>query len=97
MTMVGYPAADVGAMYEAESARIWEAMNMPTDTELLKLSAKSLGYAIEDFDTSCDLVNEAAEMLVDTPEGDQVASILSEMEVLLKSMKDLRDKWRAGK
>lgn len=98
MTVVGYPVrtdAEIDAMYEAESARIWEEQNMQTDTEKLKLAARSLTWAAEDFDKCCDYVNEAAEELVDTPEGDKVASVLGEMEILLKEMREMAGKWGA--
>ena len=93
MTVIGYPIQNIDAMYEAESARMWEEQNMPTDTEMLHLAAKSLRLAATDLDTTCDLVNEAAEAIVDTPEGDKIASILGEMENILKDLREMAEKW----
>lgn len=87
---------DVGIMVEEQAAKEWERLNAPTDTEMLHLAAKSLGYAIGDLDTSCDLVQEAMESLLDTPEGDRVASALTEMESILKELKELQGKWEVA-
>ncbi len=82
-------------MYESESARMWEEQNTPTDGEKLRLAGKSLDYAISDLNEGCDRVNEAAELLVDTPEGDRVVSILDDMKKVLKDLAEMRDAWRA--
>lgn len=87
----------VDLIAEKEAAKAWEELNMPTDTETLHQAAKSLGYAIEDLDTSLDLVNEAAELLVDTPEGDRVSSLLQEMESALKDLRGMQRKWQEAK
>ena len=79
---------DIGAMIEARNAREWEELNMPNaDGAVLTLAARSLKYAVEDLDKTLDLINEAAEILVDTPEGDRVASYMNEMENMLTDLK----------
>ena len=84
---------NVAVMVEEAAAREWENQNMPTDGETLRQAAKSLGYAIEELDVAADDVNEAAETLIDTPEGDRVASVLAEMEILLKDLKKFHEEW----
>lgn len=93
MTVIGYPMQNIDAAYEAESARIWEEQNRQTDTEMLRLASKSLRLAADDLDSTCDLVNEAAEAVVDTPEGDKIASILGEMKSILKGLREMAEKW----
>ena len=85
---------NVAVMIEEAAAQEWERINMRTDGETLNMAAKSLQMAIEDLDLATDEVNEAAETLVDTPEGDRVASILEEMESVLKSLKEYQAEWR---
>lgn len=75
---------------------MYEAKDVPADSELLRMASKSIRLAIEDMDTSMELVNEAAEELVDTPDGDRIASILGEMEGLLKDLKDMQSKWEVA-
>lgn len=87
---------DLDYMIEKEAMCAWEEQNRVTDGESLRQAAKALQFAIEDLDTSADWVNEAAEILVDTPEGDKVASILEEMERILKDLKTMHDKWEKG-
>ena len=86
---------DVAIMIEEAAAQEWERLNTPTDGETLRQAAKSLGYAINELDEAADCVNEAAETLTDTPEGDRIRSILDEMETLLKDMKEYKTKWEA--
>ena len=87
---------NVALMVEEATAQEWEKLNMPTDGETLRMAAKSLGFAIEELDNAADSVNEAAETLVDTPEGDRVASVLGEMETLLSTLRDYQKKWGAA-
>ena len=75
---------------------MYEAKDVPADSELLRMASKSIRFAIEDMDTSMELVNEAAEELADTPDGDRIASILGEMEGLLKDLKDMQSKWEVA-
>ena len=89
----GTPDWQLDLMRESESAAMWEKLNTPTDGETLRQGAKHLGYAIDELDHACDCVNEAAETLVDTPEGDKVRSILDEMEAILKDLKSMQKKW----
>ena len=92
----GTPDWQLDMMYENESRILWENQNKPTDETTLKLAAKSLILAIEDLDISCDLVNEACEMLVDTAEGDRISSVLQDMERTLKEIRGLQAKWAKG-
>ena len=89
----GTPDWQLDLMRESESEKKWEKLNTPTDGETLRQGAKSLGYAINELDEACDCVNEAAEMLVDTPEGDRVRSILDDMEAILKGLKSMCREW----
>ena len=82
-------------MRESESAEKWEKLNTPTDGETLRQGAKSLNYALNELDEACDCVNEAAETLKDTPEGDKVRSILDDMEAILKDVKEMYRMWGA--
>ena len=87
---------DVAIMIEEAAAQEWERLNTPTDGETLRQAAKSLGYAINELDEAADCVNEAAETLADTPEGDRIRSILDEMETLLKDMKEQKKRWEVA-
>ena len=87
---------DVDFLVEEAAAKEWERLNMPTDGETLRQAAKALGYAIDELDEAADCVNEAAEQLVDTPEGDRVASVLDEMEDLLKELRRFQKEWSAA-
>lgn len=86
---------ELDRMYEAAAAQDWEEQTATkkADSEMLKLSARSLGWAIEELDNSADFVNEAAENLVDTPEGDRVSSILADMETMLAELRKLKKKF----
>ena len=85
---------ELDVMKEQMDAKAWEKLNTPTDGETLRQAAKHLGYAINELDEAADCVNEAAEALVDTPEGDRVASVLEEMETMLKDLKKMQEAWR---
>lgn len=87
---------ELDRMIEDFNAQEWEKLNTPTDGETLRQAAKSLGYAIDELDEAADCVNEAAETLVDTPEGDRIRSILDEMETLLKDMKEHKKLWEVA-
>lgn len=92
----GTPDWQLDRMYENENSILWEKQNKPTDETTLKLAAKSLFLAIEELDSSCDLVNEACEMLVDTAEGDRLSSVLQDMERTLKEIREMQTKWAKG-
>lgn len=92
----GTPDWQLDLMRETETAAEWESQNTPADTEMLKLAGRELEYAIDELDRACDSVNAAMEDLVDTPEGDRVASILQEMEEELKNLRSMKDKWLQG-
>ena len=62
-----------------------------TKTELMGCAARAMRFAVEDLDKACDEVNEAAETLVDTPDGDRISSVLAEMEKILKEIKDMQE------
>ena len=84
---------ELDAMKERMDAKTWEKLNTPTDGETLRQAAKSLGYAIDELDGAADSVNEAVEALLDTPEGDRIASVLAEMETVLKDLKKMQKAW----
>ena len=76
---------------EQAAAKEWEAQNAePADGAVLKLAARSMRFAVEQLDKTLDLINEAAELLVDTPEGDKVASYLNDGENVLTELKKLQ-------
>ena len=91
--VTGTPDWQLDLWFDQESDRMWQKLNTTTDGETLRQAAKALKFAINELDESCDCVNEAAEILVDTPEGDKVASILEEMENILKELKGMKEKW----
>ena len=80
-------------MIEEAAAQEWERLNKPTDGETLRMAARSLGFAIDELDSAADSVNEAVELLADTPEGDRLASTLEEMESILKTLKGFQKEW----
>lgn len=75
---------------EQAAANEWEKQNAPTDGERLRMAAKSMRYAVDQLDKTLDLINEAAEALVDTPEGDRVASYLNDGENVLTELRKLQ-------
>ena len=82
---------DIGAMIDARNAREWEEQNMPNaDGAKLTLAARSMRYAVDELDKTLDLINEAAELLVDTPEGDRIVSYLNDGENVLAELRKLQ-------
>lgn len=75
---------------EQAAANEWEKQNDPADGERLRMAARSMRFAIDELDKTLDLINEAAEALVDTPEGDRVASYLNDGENVLTDLKMLQ-------
>ena len=75
---------------EQAAANEWEKQNTQTDGERLRMAARSMRFAIDELDKTLDLINEAAEALVDTPEGDRVASYLNDGENVLTDLKKLQ-------
>ena len=97
--IIGYPIQtdrEIDFMNEMELAKMWEDLCKPTDETTLKMAAKSLNYAINELDATCDFVNEACETLVDTAEGDRIASILQDMESRLKDIREMQSKLAKG-
>lgn len=90
----GTPDWQLDLLVESDAGKKWEEMNSPADGESLRLAARSIKWAVEDLDKACDSVNEAAETIVDTPEGDKVLSFLDEMEKTLKDLKALADEFQ---
>lgn len=83
---------DVDAMVEARNAAEWEAQTAPViDGEMARQAARLLRLTAEELDGALDLLNEAAEALVDTPDGDRISSMLSEMEDRLSEIRAKRD------
>lgn len=90
---------DVDAMVEARNAAEWEAQTAPViDGETARQAGMLLRMTAEELDKTLDLLNEAAEALVDTPDGDRISSMLSEMEDRLSEIRAKRDEMerRAG-
>jgi len=90
---------DVDAMVEARNAKEWEEQTAPViDGETARQAARWLRIAAEELDSALDSVNEAAEALVDTPDGDRISSLLKEMEDKLSEIRTKRDEMerRAG-
>lgn len=75
---------------EQAAANEWEEQNKQTDGERLRMAARSMRYAVDQLDKTLDLINEAAEALVDTPEGDRVASYLNDGENVLTELRKLQ-------
>ena len=94
--MIGYDSA-LDREYDLALQQKWEEENAPrTDGETLRQAAKSMRQAVEDLDKTLDLVNEAAEILVDTPEGDKVASYLKSMEDILSDLRKMQQDFEGG-
>lgn len=90
---------DVDAMVEARNAAEWEAQTAPViDGETARQAGMLLRMTAEELDKTLDLLNEAAEALVDTPDGDRISSMLNEMEDRLSEIRAKRDEMerRAG-
>lgn len=90
---------DVDAMIEARNAAEWEAQTAPViDGETARQAGMLLRMTAEELDGALDLLNEAAETLVDTPDGDRISSMLNEMEDMLSEILAKRDEMerRAG-
>ena len=82
---------ELDRMVEQAAADEWEAQNAPAaDGEILRLAARSMQYAVDELDKTLDLINEAAEILKDTPEGDKVASYLADGENVLAELRSLQ-------
>lgn len=76
---------------EQAAANEWEAQSKrPNDTRL-RLAARSMKMAIDDLDKTLDLINEAAEILEDTPEGDRIASYVGDGENVLAELRKLQE------
>ena len=87
----------VDAMWEAESARIWEEMNAPDPMEGKMISAASaLANAIQHLDKATDWVAEAAYDLTGSPMEHVVGSFEEQMESILRELKALKEKYERG-
>lgn len=90
-------AWQVDAMWEAESARIWEEMNAPDPYEnQMQTAAKSLKEAIDRLKKGTDLVAEAANDLQGTPMECLVASFTDQLEDLTNGLRQLQEKYERG-
>jgi len=86
-------------------SRLWEDLNdvtvdrMYEDTadedecETLREAHQALGFAVESMDSALDSIQEAAEALEDTPDGDRIMSILNDLEGYLKQLEQKRDEY----
>lgn len=75
---------------EQAAAKEWEEQNAQADGKRLRMAASSMRYAVDQLDKTLDLISDAAEALVDTPEGDRVASYVDEIENVLTDLKMLQ-------
>lgn len=85
--------AELDRIYETAVAQDWEEQNKPIDRTKLLKAAQAMYFAITDLDEACNSVNEAAEALAETAEGDRAASLLNEMTTILRELTELRKKW----
>lgn len=83
-------------MIERATEKLWEEQTMPTDETTLKLAAKDLEFAIDELDHAADWVWTGMEELKDCVEYDRVASIMQEMESILKDLKAMQKAWEKG-
>ena len=87
----------VDAMWEAESARIWEDVNAPDPFEKQMITAAgTLKSAIDLLDKATDWVAEAAYDLNGTPMENLVACYEEQMESILSELKSLQEKYGRG-
>jgi len=77
-------------MVENAAAKEWEEQTAP-DSETMKKAARDMRLAVEELDETLDLINEAAELLKDTPDGDRVASYLADGENVLAELRKLKE------
>ena len=83
-------------MIERATEKLLEEQTMPTDETTLKLAAKDLEFAIDELDHAADWVWTGMEELKDCVEYDRVASIMQEMESILKDLKAMQKAWEKG-
>lgn len=81
---------------EQATEQLWEQQTMPTDETTLKMAAKDLEFAIDELDHAADWVWTGMEELKDCVEYDRVASIMQEMESILKDLKAMQKAWEKG-
>ena len=90
-------AWQVDAMWEAESARIWEEMNAPDPYEnQMQTAAKSLKEAIDRLSKGTEGVVEATHDLQGTPMEYLVASFTDQLENLICDLRQLQEKYERG-
>lgn len=91
----GMPEWQRRLMSELEQA-LGQNRGCRIDGETLKQAERSMGDVINEMDKACDAASEAAELLKDTPHGDRIASILSDMESTLDYLKQLKEMFMEG-
>lgn len=87
----------VQAMWEAESARLWEELNAPDPAEgKMIAAASSLAVVVKHLDKAADWIAQAASELQGTPMENVVASHLDELEDMICNIRGLQEKYSRG-
>ena len=87
----------VQAMWEADAAAAWEALNAPDPAEReMKDAADSLDVALDKIDDGLDWISDAVSKLGDYPMADKVQSFLDDFEKLANALEVLKDHYERG-
>jgi hypothetical protein len=87
----------VQAMWEADAAAAWEALNAPDPAERqMNEAAESLQSALDNIDCGLDWIADAVSKLEETPMADKVQSFLDDFENLANGLKALKDHYERG-
>ena len=88
---------DVDAMWEADTAALWERLNEPDPAEgYLKSAAVSMGQAIDLIDKAEDQLAEAISELSYADLEDKVSSMLDTLMDLKIDIRILKEKYERG-
>lgn len=87
----------VQAMWEADAAAAWEALNDPDPAERqMKEAADSLDIALDNIDSGLNWISDAVSKLDDLPMANNVQSFLDDFEKLVKDLEVLKDHYERG-
>ena len=87
----------VQAMWEADAAAAWEALNAPDPAEReMKDAADSLDVALDKIDDGLDWISDAVSKLGDYPMADKVQSFLNDFQDLVNKLETLKDHYERG-
>jgi hypothetical protein len=85
------------AMWEADAAAAWEALNAPDPAERqMKEAADSLDVALNKINDGIDWVADAVSKLKETPMEYKVVSFMEDFEKLVNGLEDLKDHYERG-